>query len=194
MNIAARAAMRLPVAVSASTAAAAILGLVVPAAAAPKAPATGAPITPKCTAADLGVWVAADQFGAAAGTIYMQLEFTNLTRSACTLFGFPGVSAIGANGREQGSPAVWDHAVAATTVRLAPGGTAHALLEYSDVVTGNCPSAGKRMAFELRVYPPDQDQADHALWDFPTCTAKGSTSFLQVRVIAPGPGVRGDLG
>lgn len=124
----------------------------------------------------------------------MQLEFTNLSHSACTLYGFPGVPAVAITGQELGAPASWDHAVAPTTVRLAVGGTAHALLKYVDAVTGNCPSAHKRTASELRVYPPDQHRADHALWDYLTCAAKGSTHFLQVRVIAPGPGVLGDLG
>src|SRR5579875_1906986 len=111
---------------------------------------------PRCSAADLGVWVALDQGGAAAGTIYYPLEFTDLSHQACTLYGFPGLSAIGGNGQQLGSPASWDHSVAARTVRLAPGGTAYALLEYSDVVTGNCPGTSKGTASELRIYPPDQ--------------------------------------
>ncbi len=149
---------------------------------------------PACTAADLGVWVAIDQTGVSAGTVYMPLEFTNLSGHACTLRGFPGVSAIGAGGRQLGSPAMRDHAVPARTVRLTPGATGYALLAYSDVMTCNCPAGDKATAFELRVYPPSQRQPDHALWDFGTCTAKGSSVFLRVRVIAPGIGVLGDSG
>jgi Protein of unknown function (DUF4232) len=194
MNISARASIQLAVTAVSAAAATASLALVIPAFAVSNASARATASIPKCTAADLGVWVAADQTGVAAGTVYMQLEFTNLSHRACTLYGFPGVSAVALIGQQLGSPAVWDHAVPPTTIRLVPGGTAHALLEYVDVVTGNCPGAHKRMAFELRVYPPGQSRADHALWPFPTCTAKGSTVFLEVRVIASGPGVRGDLG
>jgi hypothetical protein len=147
-----------------------------------------------CTAAELGVWVAADQGDGAAGTIYFPLEFTNLSHRTCTLYGFPGVSAISGTGQQLGSPAAWDHGVSASTVTLAPGGTGYALLEYSDVITGDCPAASKVTASDLLVYPPGQTQADHALWDSVTCTAPGSTDFLRVRVIAPGPGVRGDSG
>lgn len=143
---------------------------------------------PKCSAADLGVWVAADLTGAAAGTLYMPIEFTNLSRHACTLYGFPGVSALGSSGQQLGSPAAWDRLAKLSLVRLAPGGTAYALLEYSDVVTGNCPSAGKRLAVELRVYPPDQSRADHAYWPFTACVAKGQTHFIRVRAIGPGFG------
>jgi hypothetical protein len=193
-----RAVRRMAVAAAAIAGATAITLAVAPAAssapARPSAPAGAAAHTPKCTAADLGVWVAVDQMGAAAGTLYMPLEFTNLSGHACTLRGFPGVSAISKNGRELGSPATWDQAVRARTVRLAPAATGYALLEYSDVVTGNCPAASKGTAFELRVYPPDQGHADHALFDFTTCSAKGSSVFLRVRVIAPGIGVVGDSG
>jgi hypothetical protein len=149
---------------------------------------------PMCTANDLGVWVATDQSQGAAGTIYTPLEFTNLSRRACTLRGFPGVSAISSSGQQLGSPAAWDNTVKATTVRLAPGSSAYAMLAYSDVVTGNCPKPNQITAFELRIYPPNQYGTDHAFWSLPTCTAKGSTSFMRVRVIAPGIGVIGSSG
>jgi hypothetical protein len=149
---------------------------------------------PKCPASALGVWVAADQGGGAAGTVYTPLEFTNISHHTCTLYGFPGVSALSAAGQQLGSPAAWDHFAKPGLVRLVPGGTGYALLEYSDVITGNCPPASKRLAAELRVYPPDQRAADHAFWPLTTCVAKGQTSFLRVRVIAPGIGVRGSTG
>jgi hypothetical protein len=79
-------------------------------------------------------------------------------------------------------------------VRLAPAATGYALLDYSDVITGNCPPADQVSAFELRVIPPGQSQAVHAFWPFAACTAPGQTKFLGVRVIAPGIGLRGDTG
>ena len=74
------------------------------------APATAATATasiPRCTAAALGVWVAADQDNGAAGTIYYPLEFTNISGHTCSMHGYPGVSAIGQNGNQLGSPATW---------------------------------------------------------------------------------------
>ena len=149
---------------------------------------------PKCAASDLGVWVAADQSQGAAGTSYTPLEFTNLSHHTCTLYGFPGVSAISSAGQQLGSPAAWDHAIKPSLVRLTPGATAYAILAYSNVITGNCPVASKRTAAQLRVYPPDQRQADHAFWTATACIAKGQSSFLRVRVIAPGIGVIGSVG
>ncbi len=197
--IAGGAALAMTLIVPAATAPAATSAPAAPAArslaqAGPARARSAAARIPRCTAADLGVWVALDQAGAAAGTLYYPLEFTNLGHQACTLYGFPGVSAIGSGGRQLGSPASWDRSVAARTVPLAPGGTAHAVLEYGDVVTGNCPGASKGTAAELRVYPPDRTRADYSFWDLATCSAGGSSAFLRVRAIAPGIGVRGDQG
>jgi hypothetical protein len=149
---------------------------------------------PKCSASDLGVWVAADQGQGAAGTIATPLEFTNVSHHTCTLYGFPGVSALSTTGQQLGSPANRDHSVKPRLVKLAPGGTGYALLEFSDVITGNCPPSSKRLAVMLQVYPPDQRAADHAFWSATACIAKGQTNFLRVRVIAPGIGVRGSIG
>jgi Protein of unknown function (DUF4232) len=179
-------------------AAAMTLGVAAPAAssarAAPSVLASAAARVPRCTAADLGVWVAADEISTAGGTMYMPLEFTNLSGHACKLDGFPRVAAVGKDWRQIGSPAAPDHALPAGTVQLAPGATAHAVLEYSDVMTCNCPAADRVTAFALRVYPPGQHQADHALWDFATCSARGSSAFLRLRAVAPGIGVRGRSG
>jgi hypothetical protein len=181
-------------AIAAGTAAVAALALVSAAPAAFSAPrsVTATASTRQCGPADLGVWVARDQSGVAAGTAYFQLEFTNLSHHTCTLYGFPGVSARASNGRLLGNPAARDDAVKAGTVRLAPGATGYALLEYSDVVTGNCPH--KVTAAYLLVYAPDQTVANTAFWSLPACTTKGQKNFLRIRVIAAGIGVRGDSG
>jgi Domain of unknown function (DUF4232) len=139
---------------------------------------------PKCTAASLGVWVAADRGNGAAGTIYYPMEFTNISHHTCSLAGFPGVSAIDRHGHQLGPAAFRDHIVAPHTVTLAPGATAHATLAYVDAVVGTCPKP-IRPAFELRVYPPDQVHATHAYWDLDVCTAK---RFLGVTAIQAGAG------
>ena len=150
-------------------------------------PAMATAAIPKCGPADLGVWVARDQMGAAAGTASFRLEFTNLSHHTCTLYGFPGVSARASSGRLLGNPARRDHAVKAQTVRLVPGATGYALLEYSDVVTSNCPD--KVTAAYLLVYAPDQHAANTAFWSLTACTTPGQKNFLSIRVIAPGIGV-----
>jgi hypothetical protein len=157
----------------------------------PAAATTAATRIPRCAAANLGVWVAADYGKAAGGTAFEQLEFTNVSHRGCILDGFPKVSAIAVNGHQLGSPASQDHSVTARSVQLAAGATAHAVLEYGDVVVGNCPSASQRVAFELKVYTPGASRPDHAFWDLVTCTARGSSDFLGVQVIVSGSGVAG---
>src|SRR6478609_1310644 len=50
-----------------------------------------------CTADDLGAWLAVAQLDGAAGSVYYPLQFTNLSRHACSMRGFAGVSAVDRN-------------------------------------------------------------------------------------------------
>lgn len=186
-----RTARRAAAAAAAFAAAALTVAAAISAWPTPAAATTAATRIPRCAASGLGVWVAADYGKVAGGTAFEQLEFTNVSHRGCTLDGFPKVSAIAENGQQLGSPASDDHSVAARSVQLAAGATAHAVLEYRDVVVGNCPSAGRRVAFELKVYAPGASRPDHAFWDLTTCTAKGSTDFLGVQVVLSGSGIAG---
>ena len=143
---------------------------------------------PACTAGDLGAWVAVSQGNGAAGSIYFPLQFTNLSRHACAMRGFPGVSAIDRNGHQLGSPASWDHVVPARTVVLAPGATAHTILRYSDVAVSSAPGCHPTFGtFELRVYPPGQRAATYAAFDLQACSHAGPV-YLGVEPLQPGVG------
>jgi hypothetical protein len=144
---------------------------------------------PGCTAFGLGVWVAIDQGSGAAGTIYYPLEFTNLSGHTCSLFGFPGVSALDAQGHQLGSPAGWDRTTAPRTVILAPGATAHTLLAYHDaVVTTEAGCDPVNTAVLLRVYPPGQRSASDAAYDFQSCSHAGPVYLSIWGPIVPGVG------
>jgi hypothetical protein len=143
---------------------------------------------PACTAGDLGAWVAIDQGNGAAGSIYYPLQFTNLSRHACAMRGFPGVSAIDRNGHQLGSPASWDHVIPVRTVVLAPGATAHTVLRYSDATVTTAPGCHPVFStFELRVYPPGQYSATHAAFGLEACSHAGPI-YLSVEPILPGVG------
>jgi hypothetical protein len=181
-------AARRVIAVAAAVAAA---GLATTSAAFAATSAPSAAATPKCAAnaggPSLAVWVAVDQGNGAAGTIYYPLEFTNLSAHSCSLHGFPGVSAIDRGGRQLGSPAGWDSRTS-NTVILAPGATAHAVLEYHDAVIGQSPGCHSvSTASELRVYPPDQRTATHAFFDLQACSHAGPI-YIDVGPIQPGAG------
>jgi hypothetical protein len=151
---------------------------------------------PKCTAAlgqsgDVSVWVADGQGSGAAGTIYYPLEFTNLSGHTCSMYGFPGVSAISRGGQQLGSPANWESGGSfgtPRTVTVAPGATVHALLAYHDVLAYTASVCRPvNTTFELRVYPPDQHAAAPAFFDLEACSHAGPV-YLGVGPIRPGVG------
>ena len=143
---------------------------------------------PACAAADLGVWVAVSQGNGAAGSLYLPLQFTNLSRHACAMRGFPGVSAIDRNSHQLGSPARWDHVIPSRTVVLAPGATAHTILRYGDVEVTTAPGCHPTFGtFELRVYPPGQRVATYAAFDLQACSHAGPI-YLGVEPLQPGVG------
>jgi Domain of unknown function (DUF4232) len=60
--------------------------------------------TPRCTTSGLVVWLNTQGDGAA-GSTYYKLQLTNLSGNACTVQGFPGVSAVGLADGQVGRPA-----------------------------------------------------------------------------------------
>jgi hypothetical protein len=153
-------------------------------------------VIPECTAAlgqdgNVSAWVAEGQGNGAAGTIYYPLEFTNLSGHACSMDGFPGVSAISRGGQQLGSPANWESGGGFGTPRtviVAAGATAHAVLAYHDVevsTAAGCDAVSTTA--ELRVYPPGQRGAAFAFFDLQACSHAGP-AYLSVGPVQPGPG------
>ena len=135
--------------------------------------------TPACSAARLVVWLDT-QSDHAAGSAYYELRFTNLG-AACTLRGYPGVSAVDLAGRPLGKPASRDRAVGRRLVTLARGATAKAVLRITNV--HNFPrSACRRVsAAGLRVYPPNETRSKVVPFPFGACA--GGAVFLFVRAV-----------
>jgi hypothetical protein len=141
-------------------------------------------LIPKCPASSLAVWVNVDAGSGAAGSVYYPLEFTNVSSSTCYLDGFPGVSAIRANGTQLGSAAARDNTEPARIVNVAPGQTAHATLRYgsAEVATSGCKPAA---AAFIKVFPPDQTGHRTGFFSLPSCTVSGHI-YLTIRRIQPG--------
>jgi hypothetical protein len=137
----------------------------------------------------MGVWLAVGQGNGAAGTIYYPLEFTNLGHHTCYLYGYPGVSALGRNGNQLGSPAGWGSLRGARIVNLAPGATAHTMLAYHDAVVTTEPGCDPVFsAANLRVYPPGQRSATFAAFSFEACSHAGPIWMSITEPIIPGVG------
>jgi len=84
---------------------------------------SSAAVAPACTTANLDVWLNTTGNGAA-GSSYYNLNLTNLSPHSCSLFGYPGVSAITQAGIQLGSSAGRDAEHASTRITLASARTA----------------------------------------------------------------------
>jgi hypothetical protein len=156
---------------------------------------TASAAIPRCTAAsgqdgNVSAWVAGDQGNGALGTIYYPLEFTNLSAHACSMDGFPGVSALSTSGEQLGSPADWESGGAfgmPGTVIVAPGATVHAMLAYHDAQVGSPGCDPVSTTGWLRVYPPGQRGAAFAFFGLQACSNAGP-AYLSVGPVKPGVG------
>ncbi len=144
--------------------------------------------TRACSTSDLEVWLGLGEGGAAAGSTYYPLELTNVSRSSCRLFGFPGVSAV--RSRQLGSPAERDRSHAPRRVVLAPGETAHTVLRIVDVANYPAGRCRPTTAIGLRVNPPDQRTSAEIPFAFRACSRAGPV-FLSVGAVEPGVGIPG---
>jgi hypothetical protein len=94
--------------------------------------------------------------GAAAGTAYYPIVFTNVSSATCTLYGFPGVSFTGETYKVQVGPAATrNHSSPEAVVTLAPGATASAQIAVVDAQNYSAGSCGLTTASGILVYPPN---------------------------------------
>ena len=140
-----------------------------------------------CTTGQLQTWLGTPGSGAA-GSTYYELELSNVSTTTCSLTGYPVVLAVSGAGAALGSPAAHDTAYPPVTVKLAPGGTAHAVLRVTD--TGVLPSCSPVTAAGLQIFPPTRAHALSLPFGFSACSSAGP-SYLHIRVIHPGPGIPG---
>jgi hypothetical protein len=152
--------------------------------------------TGRCPSSALHATVDTAQASGAAGSVYYPINFTNVSSSTCTLFGYPGVSFVtGESGSQLGRAATRNPAAGPTAVRLDPGNVAHAILQVAHA--GNFdPSLCKPVtAHWLRIFPPDQFTPIYARFTTRACSARLPSSVgsqLGIYVIQSGPGKAGE--
>ena len=123
-----------------------------------------------------------------AGSVYRYLEFKNVSATACTLYGFPGVSLLGGHpARQIGAAATRAPHSRPSLVTLAPGKTASALLHITDAGDYPQSTCHPAPAGMLRVYPPNQTAPLTVRDSLPGCEAT-SVKLLQVNAVQPGTG------
>ena len=147
-------------------------------------PTSPAPTGPaQCTTTDLKLTIGASQ--GAAGTSYYPLDFTNESSSACTMYGYPGVSFVtGAQGSQIGAPAGREPGIGLAMLTLAPGATANATLAVSNVLASTSCKNPVTVNW-LKVYPPDQYSALFVPLRRQGCADK-SLVIMRVRPVTPG--------
>jgi hypothetical protein len=143
-----------------------------------------------CSTANLAVWVDLSQASAAAGTVAYPLDFTNTGSHACTLDGYPGVSArYGSSGKQLGRAADRNPEFKAKTVTIPAGGSAHAYLFWANVVNFTASQCKPATASVLQVYPPNRKSAAFAFFSLQGCqNTKPLFQYLFVTAVLPGVG------
>jgi Protein of unknown function (DUF4232) len=119
------------------------------------------------------------------------LEFTNVSARACSLYGYPEVSAYSGSqvgGAQIGSAAARDTSVRPQPVMLEPGQTAHSVLRVTSTDTFQPTACAQVTASELRVVPPDQVRPAYVPIHVSACSKRGP-QFLSVQAIQPRPGI-----
>jgi hypothetical protein len=159
----------------------------------PASPGPGTTGLADCQSSSLQVTVDTGQAGSAAGSTYYPVDFTNTSTSACGMYGYPGISFVTAGssaGTQIGAAAQENPAFGKLTVRLAPGGVAHAWLQVA--TAGNYPASTcqPQTVDWLKVFPPDQTAAIYVSHSFDACASMG-TQLLFVMPVRAGQGVRG---
>lgn len=131
--------------------------------------------TPRCQGSDLAV--SAGPPRNAQGHIGLPVVFRNTGTMACTLFGYPRVAALDVKGRQVGqalrSPS--DHLgglppgdTTPSAVLLAPGGTASALVDGTDVSHGAATACAAYPA--ILVTPPNTTRSVRLSQPLPSCS------------------------
>jgi hypothetical protein len=144
---------------------------------------------PRCAPAGLDISIASRDAAArviTAHTASLPVDFTNISGAACTLSGYPQVSAYLDGAGQVGNAAVLDRSVRVRRIMLAPGATAHVAVVES-VPSHRCSPVA---ATGLRVVLPGQHVARYVRHPMTACSAAGHKApvFLRVWAVQPGAG------
>jgi hypothetical protein len=125
--------------------------------------------------------------GGAAGSSYYPIEFANDSGSACTLYGYPGVSFVTMSGSEVGAAATEDPVYPRTLVTLTPGATVHAELQVADAANYPTSACNPVAVSRIRVYAPGQTSPVYVSLTATACM-NPDIPILSVQTVQPGNG------
>jgi hypothetical protein len=109
----------------------------------------------------------------AAGSTFYAIQLTNLSRQACRIQGFGGVSLVAKPaGDPIGAPADRTQRADAKPVVLQPGGHAEATLQVNDADNVSRATCKPVQAAGLRVYPPDETRSAFVRQPMTACSSR----------------------
>ncbi|MGV4986710.1 DUF4232 domain-containing protein [Streptomyces sp. NRAIS4] len=123
----------------------------------------------------------------AAGSVYQAIDFTNISQTTCTLYGYPGVSLAGGSPVQQIGPAATRNTTAPRAlVTLAPEATGNVLLRITEAGNYSTTQCHPTAAQYLQVYPPGQTTPMYVAYKTTACA--GTVGLLSVGAVQPGAG------
>jgi hypothetical protein len=165
--------------------------------AAPGAHASGRPasVVSACAASALRVTIDSAAVGAAAGSSYVPLEFTNTSSRPCRLASYPAVAfAAGTAGRQIGRPGAAEKVTHASGLVLAAGKVAHAWVQVLDVANYPAGLCKPVQAGGLRVSFAGTNTAAFLAHPFQACAmAMHGSNVLAVFPVQAGQAKRGTV-
>jgi len=172
--------------------AAAVCAIALPACAATPSPAASgsAAAIGQCTgSADLSLKIPDTKAAEVAGLTNYTLDFTNTSKSTCSVSGYPYVSMVNKKGGQLGSPAGHGLMTIAPLVRLAPGATAHTVLTYrNSKITSGRGCGPVATASRLRVFVAGQKLALYTSFGKHACSRAGQVYLTVTEPYRPGAG------
>lgn len=170
---------------SASTTVTAVTTITAPAAGNTATGAAGPAAPDPCPTKYLQAKVGISQ--GAAGTTYVALDFTNISNTTCTLYGYPGVALAGGSPVTQiGAAATRDNTVSPAQLTLAPGATVNALLRIAHAANYPPLVCHPVAAQFLQIYPPNQTTPIYL--GYTTTACAGPVQQLGISAVQPGAG------
>jgi Protein of unknown function (DUF4232) len=124
----------------------------------------------------------------AAGSLYQNIDFTNVGTTACALYGYPGVSlGTGMPFNQVGAAASRSTTASPAVVTLSPGQTANALLRVTQALNYPQAKCAPAKTTYLQIYPPNQTTAIYLAYAATGCTST-SVNLLMIGVVQAGAG------
>lgn len=138
---------------------------------------TTTPVTSVAACASAAVlnWLNTTADGTA-GSVYYQVQFTNVSSHKCSLYGFPGVSAVNAAAHQVGAAAVRTSGTA-RVVDLAAGQSAESALQVVATVNFSSRACQPQTARGIRVFAPGATTSDVIPFPFSTCANSHTVSL-----------------